>query len=345
MQKASKILITGAAGFIGFHVATKLLALGHIITGFDNLNNYYDPILKHARLAELDKHSGFHFIKGDLAHDHETSALFAEGQFEYVIHLAAQAGVRYSMVNPAAYGKSNLVGFLNILEGCRNTKVKHLVYASSSSVYGSSERTPFSENDNTDHPLSLYAATKKANEGMAHAYANMYGLRSTGLRFFTVYGPWNRPDMAMWLFTDAIMQGKPLKLFNKGQMKRDFTYVDDIVEAIARLVFMPAEPDPLWSALKPNSSTSCVPHRVFNIGNHTPVAVDHLVHILEDVIGKKAIIEDAPMQKGDVYETYADVTALTKITGFEPHTPIEKGVRAFVDWYRLYRNNIPPDSI
>ena len=330
------LLVTGAAGFIGFHVARRLMAEGHRVIGFDNLNDYYDPHLKEARLKELQKHNGFEFVRGDLSDRDAMAKLFAQGQFHYVIHLAAQAGVRYSLINPEAYGQSNLIGFLNMLEMCRQHSIAHLVYASSSSVYGANAKVPFAVDDGTDHPLSLYAATKKANEGMAHAYANMFGLKSTGLRFFSVYGPWGRPDMAMWLFTEAIMQGKPLKLFNKGDMKRDFTYVDDIVEAITRLIFIPAEPDPHWSALNPNAATSFVPHRLYNIGNHTPVRVDHLVHLIEEAVGKKAIIEHAPMQQGDVYETYADVSALTKATGFEPHTPIEKGVRAFVDWYKAY---------
>ncbi|MBS7804527.1 NAD-dependent epimerase [Rhizobiales bacterium TNE-4] len=330
------ILVTGAAGFIGFHLANRLLDQGYRVTGFDNLNDYYDPRLKEARLAQLTQHQGFTFSKGDLADAQAMKTLFEEGGFHYVAHLAAQAGVRYSLINPAAYGQSNLTGFLNILEMSRQHGIDHLVYASSSSVYGANAKVPFSTEDSTDHPLSLYAATKKANEAMAHAYANMFELKSTGLRFFSVYGPWGRPDMAMWLFTDAILNGKPLRLFNKGHMKRDFTYVDDIVEAISRLIFLPAAPDPNWSAMQPKLSTSAVPHRIYNIGNHTPVAVDELVRLIEKETGKKAIIENAPMQPGDVYETFADVRALTAATGFEPHTPIEKGVRAFVDWYRTY---------
>jgi UDP-glucuronate 4-epimerase len=335
-QSVHPILVTGAAGFIGFHLARRLLAQGYRVTGFDNLNDYYDPHLKEARLAELAKHQGFSFIKGDLADAQAMKALFDEGRFRFVAHLAAQAGVRYSLINPAAYGQSNLTGFLNILEMCRQHAIEHLVYASSSSVYGANGKVPFSVEDSTDHPLSLYAATKKANEAMAHAYANMFGLKSTGLRFFSVYGPWGRPDMAMWLFTDAILNGKPLRLFNHGHMKRDFTYVDDIVEAISRLIFLPAAPDPDWSALKPKLSTSNVPHRIYNIGNHTPVAVDALVRLIEKAVGKQAIIENAPMQPGDVYETCADVSALTAATGFSPDTPIEKGVAAFVDWYRTW---------
>lgn len=331
------ILVTGAAGFIGFHLARRLLERGHRVTGFDNLNDYYDPRLKEARLAALAGTPGFTFVRGDLADEKAMQALFTEGRFRFVAHLAAQAGVRYSLINPMAYGQSNLIGFLNMLEMCRQHKIEHLVYASSSSVYGANAKVPFSVDDGADHPLSLYAATKKANEGMAHAYANMFGLASTGLRFFSVYGPWGRPDMAMWLFTDAILSGKPLKLFNKGDMKRDFTYVADIVEAIDRLIPMPTMPDPNWSPMHPKPSTSAVPHRVFNIGNHTPVDVRHLVHLIEAETGKKAIIEDAPMQKGDVYETYADVSALAAATGFNPHTPIEDGVRAFVHWFKDYR--------
>ena len=330
------ILVTGAAGFIGFHLARRLLDQGYAVTGFDNLNDYYDPKLKEARLAELAKHPRFVFVRGDLSDSAAMQRLFAEGGFRFVAHLAAQAGVRYSLINPAAYGQSNLIGFLNMLEMCRQHGIEHLVYASSSSVYGANAKIPFSADDPADHPLSLYAATKKANEGMAHAYASMFGLKSTGLRFFSVYGPWGRPDMAMWLFTEAIMQGKPLKLFNKGDMKRDFTFVADIVEAIARLIFIPAAPDPDWSPRAPRASTSFAPHRVFNIGNHTPVEVDRLVGLIEAATGKKAIIENAPMQPGDVYETYADVSALAEATGFRPDTPIETGVRAFVDWYRSY---------
>lgn len=330
---AHPILVTGAAGFIGFHLSRRLLDQGYRVSGFDNLNDYYDPRLKEARLAVLKKDRNFTFVKGDLADAAAMKTLFDEGRFRYVAHLGAQAGVRYSLINPAAYGQSNLTGFLNILEMSRQHEIEHLVYASSSSVYGANGKVPFSVEDSTDHPLSLYAATKKANEAMAHAYANMFGLKSTGLRFFSVYGPWGRPDMAMWLFTDAILHGKPLRLFNNGHMKRDFTYVDDIVEAISRLIFLPAAPDPDWSAMKPNVSTSSAPHRLYNIGNHTPVAVDELVRLIEKTIGKKAIIENAPMQPGDVYETCADVTALMAATGFSPDTPIEKGVTAFVAWY------------
>ncbi len=330
------ILVTGAAGFIGFHLARRLLDAGHRVTGFDNLNDYYDPALKEARLSVLRAHRNFTFVRGDLSDQAAMRSLFEKGQFRYVVHLAAQAGVRYSLINPMAYGQSNLIGFLNVLEMCREHAIAHLVYASSSSVYGANAKVPFSTDDSADHPLSLYAATKKANEGMAHAYANMFGLKSTGLRFFSVYGPWGRPDMAMWLFTDAIMHGRPIKLFNKGDMKRDFTYVADIVEAITRLIPLAAAPDPHWSALEPKPSTSAVPHRIFNIGNHTPVDVRHLVHLIENAVGKKAIIEDAPMQAGDVYETYADVSALAAVTGFNPHTPIEEGVRAFVDWFKDY---------
>lgn len=337
----ASILVTGAAGFIGFHLARRLLDAGHHVTGFDNLNDYYDPALKEARLALLQAHPHFTFMRGDLSDQTAMRTLFETGRFRYVVHLAAQAGVRYSLINPMAYGQSNLIGFLNILEMCRQHDIAHLVYASSSSVYGANAKVPFSTDDSADHPLSLYAATKKANEGMAHAYANMFGLKSTGLRFFSVYGPWGRPDMAMWLFTDAIMHDRPIKLFNKGDMKRDFTYVADIVEAIDRLIPMATEPDPDWSALHPKPSTSAVPHRIFNIGNHTPVDVRHLVHLIENEIGKKAIIEDAPMQKGDVYETYADVSALTAATGFNPHTPIEEGVRAFVHWFKDYTSRNP----
>lgn len=330
------LLVTGTAGFIGFHVARALLGRGRPVVGFDDLNPYYDPELKRARTEALEALDGFRFVRGDLADASALQALFAEHRFTHVVHLAAQAGVRYSRENPAAYGRSNLTGFLNVLEACRHGGVEHLVYASSSSVYGANAKMPFSETDPADHPLSLYAATKKANEAMAHSYAHMYGLPCSGLRFFTVYGPWGRPDMAMWLFTEAILKGEPITLFNHGRMRRDFTYVDDVVEAIVRLIDKPAAPDPSWDAQAPNPATSRAPHRIFNIGNHSPVELSYLVELIEKAAGRKAIIRHAPMQPGDVEATYADVSALGQAVGFAPSTPIEIGVPRFVEWYKAH---------
>jgi UDP-glucuronate 4-epimerase len=329
-------LVTGAAGFIGFHVARRLLAEGHSVVGIDNLNAYYDPKLKDARLFELRKSAGFRFVRLDLADRTGMSALFAEHRFAYVIHLAAQAGVRHSLVDPHAYVDANLVGFLNILEGCRAIGSRHLLYASSSSVYGADTKMPFSTSDNVDHPLSLYGATKKANELMAHAYAHLFQIPATGLRFFTVYGPWGRPDMAMWLFTDAILAGRPIKLFNFGQMRRDFTFVDDVVEAIVRLMEKPAQGDPNWSGTAPDPATSRAPWRVYNIGNNNPVEVTEVVRQIEDALGRKAARELLPMQPGDVPETYADVSALERLVAFKPSTPIGEGVRRFVDWFLAF---------
>ena len=336
MALQTPILVTGAAGFIGFHVAKRLLQDGHRVVGFDNLNPYYDPHLKQARLAQLSGQAGFTFVEGDLAHQASVQKLFADHGFSRVVNLAAQAGVRYSMVNPQAYGDSNLTGFLNILEGCRHAEVKHLLYASSSSVYGSNAALPFSVHQNVDHPLSLYAATKKANELMAHSYAHMFGLPTTGLRFFTVYGPWGRPDMAMWLFTEAILAGKPITVFNHGEMQRDFTYVDDIVEAIVRLIPKAPKPDPAFSTLTPDPGTSHAPYRVFNIGNHQPVKLMDLVGLIEQALGRKAEIIKAPMQQGDVPATFADVANLQALVDFKPSTPIEDGVNRFIAWFRSY---------
>jgi UDP-glucuronate 4-epimerase len=330
------ILVTGAAGFIGYHIARRLLDDGHAVIGFDNLNAYYDPDLKRARLAQLAPYNRFRFIEGDLANSGDISSAFADGAIRSVVHLAAQAGVRYSRDNPSAYGQANLLGFLNILEACRHATVAHLVYASSSSVYGANTAMPFSVHDGVDHPLSLYAATKKANELMAHSYAHMFGLPSTGLRFFTVYGPWGRPDMAMWLFTDAILNGRPITLFNEGRMKRDFTYIDDIVDAVIRLVPLAPKPDAGWDRARPDPASSFAPHRVFNIGNHQPVALMHLVETLEQALGRKAITTLAPMERGDVEATYADITELAALVGFSPSTSIEEGVPRFVDWFRSY---------
>lgn len=330
------ILVTGAAGFIGFHVAARLLKLGRRVIGLDNLNAYYDPALKRARLEQLAPLSGFHFEQCDLADRTRTAALFAAHRFPYVVHLAAQPGVRHSLVDPHAYADANIAGFLNVLEGCRQIGCRHLVYASSSSVYGGNTKAPFSTADNVDHPLSLYGATKKANELMAHSYAHLFNLPATGLRFFTVYGPWGRPDMALWLFTEAILQGTPIRLFNNGKMKRDFTYIDDVTEAVVRLVDRPATADANWSGAAPNPATSFAPWRVYNVGNHTPVEVTELVRLIEEQVGKKAIREFLPMQPGDAPETCADIADLEAAVAFRPNTPIAEGVRRFVAWYRGY---------
>jgi UDP-glucuronate 4-epimerase len=335
------ILVTGAAGFIGFHVARRLLQDGRSVVGVDNLSAYYDPALKQARLAELAPFRQFRFEKLDLAAREDTAALFADNRFPHVVHLAAQPGVRYSLIDPHAYADANLVGFLNVLEGCRHGGCRHLVYASSSSVYGANTKVPFRTSDNVDHPVSLYGATKKANESMAHAYAHLYGLPVTGLRFFTVYGPWGRPDMAPWLFTQAISEGRPIRLFNHGKMRRDFTYIDDIVEAVVRLIERPPAGDPAWSGEAPDPASSPAPWRVYNIGNNRPVELDHFVRALEAAIGKPAVRELAPMQPGDVVETYADVADLQAAVGFRPDTPIEEGLRRFVDWYRSYTRQKP----
>lgn len=330
------ILVTGAAGFIGYHVARRLLERGEAVLGLDNLSAYYDVRLKKARLAQLKPFETFQFLKLDLVDRKKIAALFAKHKFRRVIHLAAQAGVRYSLVNPHAYTDSNIVGFLNILEGCRRAKTEHLVYASSSSVYGGNTRMPFSVHDNVDHPVSLYAATKKANELMAHTYAHLYGIPCTGLRFFTVYGPWGRPDMALFLFTKAILAGKPIDVYNHGRMRRDFTYIDDIVEGVVRTLDQPAAPDPAWSGEAPNPATSSAPYRLYNIGNHQPVELLRFIEILEKALGKTARKNFLPMQAGDVPATYADVQDLIGDVGFKPDTPLEEGVRCFVEWYRSY---------
>ena len=331
------VLVTGAAGFIGMHVARRLLADGRDVVGVDDLNTYYDPRLKEARVAELRAFHNFEFVRTDIAKSGAIAELFAAHRFPQVVHLAAQAGVRHSLVDPHAYANANLTGFLNVLEGCRHSGCRHLVYASSSSVYGANTRVPFSTSDNVDHPLSLYGATKKANELMAHAYAHLFALPATGLRFFTVYGPWGRPDMAMWLFADAIMQGRPIKLFNHGQMRRDFTYVDDVVEAVVRLVPRPPAPNPAWSGTAPDPATSLAPWHVYNIGNNRPVEVTEVVRLIEEAIGKPAVREMLPMQPGDVPETCADVAALERAVGFRPMTPIGEGVRRFVNWFLGFR--------
>ena len=331
-----KILVTGAAGFIGMHATLRLLARGDEVVGLDNLNDYYDPTLKEARLARLLPHAGFRFVKLDVADRAGIEALFAAEKFDRVIHLAAQAGVRYSLQNPHAYVDSNLVGFMNILEGCRHAKVQHLVYASSSSVYGGNTKMPFSEADSVDHPVSIYAATKKANELMAHTYSHLYGLPTTGLRFFTVYGPWGRPDMALFLFTKAILEGRPIDVFNHGRMRRDFTYVDDIVEGVIRTLDRVAEPDPAFDPMQPNPGTGSAPYRVFNIGNHDPVELMEFVAAIEDALGTTAQKNFLPLQDGDVPATYADTSALDAWTGFAPATGVREGVGRFVAWYRAY---------
>ena len=332
----SPILVTGAAGFIGFHVAKRLLDAGRLVIGLDNLNAYYDPMLKEARLAVLGKLPGFQFVKLDLADRAGIAELFARERFASVVHLAAQAGVRHSLVDPHAYVDANLTGFTNMLEGCRHNGCRHLLYASSSSVYGSNSKMPFSVHDNVDHPLSLYGASKKANELMAHAYAHLFKLPTTGLRFFTVYGPWGRPDMAMWLFAKAILAGEPIKLFNHGNMRRDFTYVDDVVESVVRLVERPPAGDPNWSGERPDPGSSAAPWRVYNIGNNNPVELLEVVRLLEQAIGKKAKRELLPMQPGDVPATYADVGDLMREVDFKPKTSIAEGIKRFIAWYRDY---------
>ncbi len=331
-----KILVTGAAGFIGSHLAKYLLNRGDEVVGLDNLNDYYDVSLKQARLKKLETQAGFRFIKLDLADRQGIAELFAQEKFEKVVNLAAQAGVRYSIVNPYAYIDSNIQGFINILEGCRHNDVKHLVYASSSSVYGANTSMPFSVHDNIDHPLSLYAASKKSNELMAHTYSHLYRLPTTGLRFFTVYGPWGRPDMAMFLFAKAILAGEPIQVFNYGKMKRDFTYIDDIVEGVVRTMDHTATINPEWSGEQPDPGTSAAPYRLYNIGNNNPVELMYLIEVLEKTLGKTAEKQMMPIQPGDVPETYADVEALVADVGFKPATSIEDGVARFVEWYREY---------
>lgn len=336
MTNIAQILVTGAAGFIGFHTARRILKNGGAVVGIDNLNDYYDPALKRARLDELRRFPAFQFEKLDLADRDGMTRLFAAHRFPYVVHLAAQAGVRYSLENPHAYVSANLVGFLNVLEGCRAVACRHLLYASSSSVYGANTALPFRTSDNVDHPVSLYGATKKSNELMAHSYAHLFALPVSGLRFFTVYGPWGRPDMAMWLFSDAIRSGRPIRLFNSGRMRRDFTYIDDIVEAVVRLIERPASANPAWSGDAPDPATSLAPWRVYNIGNNQPVELLEVVRLLEQSLGRKAERQLVPMQPGDVPETYADVTALEMAVGFTPKTPIEEGIQNFVSWYDSY---------
>ena len=330
------VLVTGAAGFIGYHLARRLLADGSRVTGIDNLNDYYDVKLKQDRLARLAKHHGFTFQRCDLADRPAMARLFAHGRFDAVVNLAAQAGVRYSLQNPHAYVDANLVGFVNVLEGCRHHGVRHLVFASSSSVYGANTRMPFSVHHNVDHPVSLYAATKKAGELMAHTYSHLYGLPCTGLRFFTVYGPWGRPDMALFLFTRAILDGAPIQVFNHGRMQRDFTYIDDIVEGVTRVLVRVPGGDDRWDGDAPDPGFSYAPYRIYNIGNNQPVALMDFIAAIENALGRTAVKEMRPMQAGDVPATYADIDDLARDVGFRPATPIEEGIRRFVDWYRDY---------
>ncbi len=328
------VLVTGAAGFIGFHVAHRLLSEGREVVGVDNMNAYYDPALKEARRAELAKFKAFQFIKLDIAERAAMAALFSQHRFAFVIHLAAQAGVRHSLVDPHSYVDANLQGFLNVLEGCRHNECRHLLFASSSSVYGANTSLPFSVHQNVDHPISLYAASKKANELMAHAYSHLFKIPATGLRFFTVYGPWGRPDMAMFIFASAIVEGRPIKLFNFGRMRRDFTYVDDVTEAVVRLLTRIPMPDPAWSSAAPDPGSSSAPWRIYNIGNNQSVEVTRVVELLEAAFGRPAVRELVPMQPGDVAETRANVDDLMREVGFRPATPIEEGIRRFVGWYR-----------
>ena len=331
-----KILLTGAAGFIGMTTALRLLARGDEVVGLDNLNDYYVVSLKEDRLKRLTPHPNFRFVKLDVADRQGVADLFTAEKFDHVIHLAAQAGVRYSLQNPHAYIDSNIVGFTNILEGCRHSKVQHLVYASSSSVYGGNTKMPFSEHDSVDHPISLYAATKKANELMAHTYSHLYGLPTTGLRFFTVYGPWGRPDMALFLFTRAILEGRPIDVFNHGNMQRDFTFVDDIVEGVIRVVDRVAEPNGTYDPLLADPATSSAPYRVFNIGNNNPVQLLEFIACIERALGRKATKNLLPLQDGDVPATFANTDALNAWVGFVPGTSVETGVARFVDWFRGY---------
>ncbi|HEV2178551.1 MAG TPA: NAD-dependent epimerase [Terriglobia bacterium] len=332
----SKILVTGCAGFIGLHVSRHLVEQGQDVVGLDNLSPYYDVALKQARLGQLAGRRNFSFVKIDLADRDPMAALFREQHFDRVVHLAAQAGVRHSVTHPHAYAGANLVGFLNLLEGCRHAQVEHLVFASSSSVYGANTRLPFSVEDNVDHPVSLYAATKKANELMAHAYAHLYRLPCTGLRFFTVYGPWSRPDMAPFLFTRAILEDRPIEVFHDGKMRRDFTYIDDVVEAVVRVMEKIPQPDPAWNGEHPNPATSSAPYRLYNVGNHDPVEITAFIEALEKKLGKTAQKQFMPLQPGDVPATYADVDDLERDIGFKPQTSIARGISRFVDWYREY---------
>jgi UDP-glucuronate 4-epimerase len=335
-----KVLVTGAAGFIGMHAAQKLLALDYTVFGIDNLSDYYDPSLKRARLDQLTPHKNFRFEKLDLSDRSGMASLFECEKFDRVVHLAAQPGVRYSLKNPYAYIDSNIVGFLNVLEGCRHNGVEHLVYASSSSVYGSNTKMPFSEHNNADHPVSLYAATKKSNELMAHSYSHLYRMSVTGLRFFTVYGPWGRPDMSPSLFASAILEGRPIDVFNLGKMQRDFTYIADIVEGIVRTLDQPAKPDPSFDRANPDPACSDAPYRIYNIGNHEPVELMIFIEAIENALGKKAIKNMLPIQAGDVLATYANIDDLREVVGFTPNTPLIEGVKKFVTWHDAYYGSL-----
>jgi UDP-glucuronate 4-epimerase len=332
----NKVLVTGAAGFIGFHLCRQLLDQGIQVTGLDNMNAYYDVQLKKDRLEVIQAASNFEFVELDMADRSEMQSLFEANSFDVVVNLAAQAGVRYSLQNPHAYVDANLVGFVNVLEGCRHNHVRHLVFASSSSVYGANTKMPFSVHHNVDHPVSLYAATKKANELMAHTYSHLYGLCCTGLRFFTVYGPWGRPDMALFLFTKAILDNQPIKVFNHGKMQRDFTYIDDIVEGVVRVMNRLPEPNPQWHGDQPDPGTSYAPYKIYNIGNHNPVELIEFIRVIEDSLGCQAQKEYMDLQPGDVPATYADVDDLIADVGFKPQTPINTGIQKFMDWYRDY---------
>ena len=336
MNSNKKILITGAAGFIGFHLCKRLLEQKKEVVGLDNLNDYYDVNLKLSRLKQIEGSKNFKFVRMDIAEKNAIKSLFSSERFNIVINMAAQAGVRYSLINPHVYIEGNITGFLNILEGCRHNNVKHLIFASSSSVYGANTKMPFSVHHNVDHPVSLYGATKKANELMAHAYASLYKFPCTGLRFFTVYGPWGRPDMSLFLFTKAILEGKPIDVFNYGKMKRDFTYIDDIVEGVVRVINKIPEPNLYWSGDNPESATSYAPYKLYNIGNNNPVELLRFIQVLEKYLGKVAEKNLLPMQAGDVPATYADVDDLMNDTGFKPQTSIEDGIGKFVEWYRGY---------
>ncbi len=331
-----KILVTGAAGFIGYHLSRRLLDEGREVVGLDNMNDYYDPAIKETRLSLLAPYANFKFIRGDLSDRPAMERLFRKEGFDGVVNLAAQAGVRYSLTNPYSYVDSNLVGFVNLLENCRHSSIRHLVFASSSSVYGANTRMPFSVHDNVDHPVSLYAASKKANELMAHSYSHLYGLPCTGLRFFTVYGPWGRPDMALFLFTKAILEGLPIDVFNYGKMRRDFTYIDDIVEGVVRVLDRPASPNPEWTSDAPDPGSSYAPYKLYNIGDNQPVELLRFIEIIEECLGEKANKNMLPMQPGDVPATYADIDDLIRDVGFRPETTLEEGISKFIDWYRDY---------
>ena len=336
MDLQKPVLVTGAAGFIGFHIALKMLEAGRTVAGLDNINDYYDVRLKQDRISQLAKHSGFKFLRCNLEDHSSIEELFKEFSFDIVVHMAAQAGVRYSLINPLAYIRSNIDGFSNVLEGCRHSGVKHLIFASSSSVYGANEKIPFSVHDNVDHPVSLYAATKKANELMAHTYSHLFGVPSTGLRFFTVYGPWGRPDMALFLFTRAILGGEPIKMFNNGLMSRDFTYIDDVVQAMLRLIDNPPAADAKWDRLKPDPSTSFAPYRIYNVGNNKPVQLLEFVSVIEDCLQIKAQKEFLPMQPGDVQTTCADIQDIIRDFGYRPETTLRQGILNFITWYKQY---------